>query len=349
MELLENLFTNITAWTRTLLTSWSVPTGGIELVVLLMAIIAIIGLIITNALILVWFERKVAGFIQERPGPNRIGPAGFFQTVADTLKLLGKEDVVPRAADRWVFRIAAPLVFVPAIMLYAVIPFGKNMVPVNLEVGLFYCFSIASLGTMSFLMAGWGSNNKYSLLGGMRTVAQMISYEIPLLLSVLGVVMIVGSLNMSSIVAAQQKVWFILLQPVAFLIYFVAATAELNRGPFDLPEGEQELIAGVYTEFSGMRWALFFLAEYTNMVANAAIAVTLFFGGWQGPGLLPSWMWFILKVYVLVFMFMVIKWTFPKIRVDHLMHFGWKFLIPLSLANLLLTGVGIQIYKAIGG
>lgn len=348
MELLERLFVNIAGLARTLMAGWSIPNSLIELVVLILGIIAIIGLIIVDAIILVWLERKVAGFIQERPGPNRLGPAGFFQTIADTFKLLGKEDVIPRSADRWVFRLAAPLVFVPAIMLYAVIPFGKDMVPVDLNVGLFYCFSIASLGTMSFLMAGWGSHNKYSLLGGMRTVAQMISYEIPLLLSVLGVVMIVGSLNLSDIVAAQKNVWFIIIQPVAFVIYLIAATAELNRGPFDLPEGEQELVAGVYTEFSGMRWALFFLAEYTNMVATAAIAVTLFFGGWHGPWL-PSWMWFFLKVYLIIFFFMVIKWTYPRIRVDHLMHFGWKFLIPLSLANLLLTGVGIEIYRVMRG
>lgn len=345
---LENLFTGIASYVRILLANWSVADNLADLVILLLVIGAIIGLNTINVLILVWLERKVAGFVQERPGPNRLGPAGLFQTVADALKLLSKEDVGPRSADRWVFRLAAPLVFVPAIMLYAVLPFGKDMVPVDLNVGLFYCFSIASIGTMSFLMAGWGSHNKYSLLGGMRTVAQMISYEIPLLLSVLGVVMIVGSLNLSDIVAAQKNVWFILIQPVAFLIYFIAATAELNRGPFDLPEGEQELIAGVYTEYSGMRWALFFLAEYTNMTATSAIAVTLFFGGWHGPWL-PSWMWFFLKVYVLVFIFMLIKWTFPRIRVDHLMHFGWKFLIPLSLANLLLTGVGIEIYRVIGG
>ncbi|NLC06687.1 MAG: NADH-quinone oxidoreductase subunit NuoH [Syntrophomonadaceae bacterium] len=348
MELLERLFVNIAGLARTLMAGWSLPNSIIELVVLILGIIAIIGLIIVDAIILVWLERKIAGFIQERPGPNRLGPAGVFQTIADTFKLLGKEDVIPRSADRWVFRLAPPLVFVPAIMLYAVIPFGKDMVPVDLNVGLFYCFSIASLGTMSFLMAGWGSHNKYSLLGGMRTVAQMISYEIPLLLSVLGVVMIVGSLNLSDIVAAQKNVWFIIIQPVAFIIYLIAATAELNRGPFDLPEGEQELVAGVYTEFSGMRWALFFLAEYTNMVATAAIAVTLFFGGWHGPWL-PSWMWFFLKVYLIIFFFMVIKWTYPRIRVDHLMHFGWKFLIPLSLANLLLTGVGIEIYRFMRG
>ncbi|NLK50866.1 MAG: NADH-quinone oxidoreductase subunit NuoH [Syntrophomonadaceae bacterium] len=348
MDVLENLFTNIALYARNLLMEWSVSYSVIELVILFLAIIGILGLIVLDALILVWLERKVVGFIQERPGPNRLGPAGFFQTIADTLKLLSKEDVVPRSADRWLFLLAAPIVFVPAIMLYAVIPFGKDMVAVNLNVGLFYCFSIASLGTVSFLMAGWGSRNKYSLLGGMRTVAQMISYEIPLLLSVLGVVMIVGSLNLSDIVSAQRNVWFILIQPVAFVIYFIAATAELNRGPFDLPEGEQELVAGVYTEYSGMRWALFFLAEYTNLVATAALAVTLFFGGWHGPWL-PSWMWFFIKVYFLIFIFMLVKWTYPRIRVDHLMHFGWKFLIPLSLVNLVLTGVGIEIYRVMGG
>ena len=348
MDVLENLFTNIALYARNLLMEWSVSYSVIELVILFLAIIGILGLIVLDALILVWLERKVVGFIQERPGPNRLGPAGFFQTIADTLKLLSKEDVVPRSADRWLFLLAAPIVFVPAIMLYAVIPFGKDMVAVNLNVGLFYCFSIASLGTVSFLMAGWGSRNKYSLLGGMRTVAQMISYEIPLLLSVLGVVMIVGSLNLSDIVSAQRNVWFILIQPVAFVIYFIAATAELNRGPFDLPEGEQESVAGVYTEYSGMRWALFFLDEYTNLVATAALAVTLFFGGWHGPWL-PSWMWFFIKVYFLIFIFMLVKWTYPRIRVDHLMHFGWKFLIPLSLVNLVLTGVGIEIYRVMGG
>ncbi|NPV91628.1 MAG: NADH-quinone oxidoreductase subunit NuoH [Firmicutes bacterium] len=347
MNRLEDVFVNLGDWVRTLVAGWTASTSLADLAVTLLGIAGIIALILVDVMLLVWGERKVAGFLQERPGPNRVGPAGLLQTMADALKLLGKEDIVPTRTDKWVFRIAAPLVFVPAIMLYAVIPYGKGMVPVDLSVGLFYCFSISSLGTMSFLMAGWGSCNKYSLLGGMRTVAQMISYEIPLLLSVLGVVMIAGSLNLSEIVAAQNRVWFILLQPVAFVIFFMAATAELNRGPFDLPEGEQELVAGVYTEYSGMRWALFFLAEYTNMVSMSAIAVTLFFGGWQGPWF-PSWVWFLLKVYFVVFIFMVVKWTFPRIRVDHLMNFSWKVLIPVSLANILLTGVGIEIFNWLG-
>lgn len=347
MNNLENIFINLGAWVRALVNDWTASTSLADLAVLLLGVAGILTLILVDVMLLVWGERKVAGFLQERPGPNRVGPAGLLQTMADALKLLGKEDIVPTRVDKWVFRIAAPLVFVPAIMLYAVIPYGRGMVPVDLNVGLFYCFSIASLGTMSFLMAGWGSCNKYSLLGGMRTVAQMISYEIPLLLSVLGVVMIAGSLNLSDIVAAQDKVWFIVLQPVAFIIFFMAATAELNRGPFDLPEGEQELVAGVYTEYSGMRWALFFLAEYTNMVSMSAIAVTLFFGGWHGPWF-PSWIWFLLKVYFVVFIFMVVKWTFPRIRVDHLMNLSWKALIPASLANILITGVGIQLYNWLG-
>jgi len=347
VQALENIFVNIAAWTRSTSIDFGLNTSIADFVVLLLGIGAIIGLITFNAILLVWWERKVAGFVQQRPGPNRLGPAGIFQSVADALKLLSKEDIVPSQTDKWVFRIAAPLVFVPAIMLYAVIPFGQGMVPVDLNVGLFYCFSIASLGTMSFLMAGWGSCNKYSLIGGMRTVAQMISYEIPLLLSVMGVVMISGSLNMSAIVAAQKSIWFVFLQPIGFVIFFMAATAELNRGPFDLPEGEQELVAGVYTEYSGMRWALFFLAEYTNLVAMSAIAVTLFFGGWQGP-FLPSWMWFFIKVYVVVFVFMWVRWTFPRIRIDHLMNFSWKVLIPVALANILFTGIGLEIYKLVG-
>ncbi|MDH7479039.1 MAG: NADH-quinone oxidoreductase subunit NuoH [Syntrophomonadaceae bacterium] len=347
MNSVENIFVNLGGWVHQLVAELTASARLADLAVLLLGIGGIITLILVDVTILIWMERKVAGFIQERPGPNRLGPAGIIQTVADALKLLGKEDIVPTQADKWVFRIAAPLVFVPAIMLYAVLPYGRGMVPVDLNVGLFYCFSIASLGTMSFLMAGWGSRNKYSLLGAMRTVAQMISYEIPLLLSVLGVVMITGSLKLSDIVAAQSRVWFILLQPLAFIIFFLATTAELNRGPFDLPEGEQELVAGVYTEYSGMRWALFFLAEYTNLVSISAIAVTLFLGGWQGP-LLPSWMWFIIKVYLVVFLFMWVRWTFPRIRVDQLMNFSWKVLIPASLANILITGVGLQVYSWLG-
>ena len=263
------------------------------------------------------------------------------------MKLLTKEDIIPSRADRWIF-MSAPLLFiVVAVMLYAVLPLGKDMAVVDLNVGLFYFISLGSLSTICLLMAGWGSNNKWSLLGAMRSVAQMISYEIPLAFSLLGVVMIAGSLNLGEIVNAQNRYWFILLQPVAFLVYFIAATAELNRGPFDMPEAEQELTAGVYTEYTGMRWALFFLAEYTNLVAVSALAATLFFGGGQGHWL-PSWIWIIIKTYLIMLVFMWMKWTFPRIRMDHLMAFSWKVLIPVSLANILVTGLGIEFFRGMG-
>lgn len=232
-------------------------------------------------------------------------------------------------------------------MLYAVLPLGNNMAVVDLNVGLFYFISLASLSTICLLMAGWGSNNKWSLLGAMRSVAQMISYEIPLVFSLLGVVMIAGSLNLTDIVTAQNRVWFIILQPVAFIIYFIAATAELNRGPFDMPEAEQELTAGAYTEYTGMRWALFFLAEYTNLVAVSVLAATLFLGGGHGPWL-PSWLWIIIKTYLIMLVFMWMKWTFPRIRMDHLLSFSWKVLIPVSLANILVTGAGIELFRWMG-
>ncbi|MGI6469694.1 MAG: NADH-quinone oxidoreductase subunit NuoH [Syntrophomonadaceae bacterium] len=344
---MEHLFTD----TAYMLTSWMVGLGikpvWADLILLVVQWAIIIAIVTVNVIILIWLERKVSGFIQERLGPNRLGPFGAFQTIADAMKLLTKEDIIPSRADRWIF-MSAPLLFiVVAVMLYAVLPLGKDMAVVDLNVGLFYFISLGSLSTICLLMAGWGSNNKWSLLGAMRSVAQMISYEIPLAFSLLGVVMIAGSLNLGEIVNAQNRYWFILLQPVAFLVYFIAATAELNRGPFDMPEAEQELTAGVYTEYTGMRWALFFLAEYTNLVAVSALAATLFFGGGQGHWL-PSWIWIIIKTYLIMLVFMWMKWTFPRIRMDHLMAFSWKVLIPVSLANILVTGLGIEFFRGMG-
>ncbi|NLN86117.1 MAG: NADH-quinone oxidoreductase subunit NuoH [Syntrophomonadaceae bacterium] len=344
---MENLFINIA---RTL-SDWLLQLGlshfWTDLVLLVVQWTAIILIITLNVIILVWLERKISGFIQQRLGPNRLGPFGCFQTIADTLKLLTKEDIIPSQTDKLIFKTAPMFFIIVSVLLYAVIPMGKDMVVVDLNVGLFYFISVGSLTTIAILMAGWSSNNKWSLLGAMRSVAQMISYEIPLAFSLLGVVMIAGSLNLSAIVAAQSNIWFIVLQPVAFVTYFIAATAELNRGPFDMPEAEQELTAGAYTEYTGMRWALFFLAEYTNLVAVSALAATLFFGGWQGP-LLPSWMWIIIKTYLIMLVFMWMKWTFPRIRMDHLMSLSWKVLVPVSLINILVTGVGIEIFKGMG-
>lgn len=344
---MENLFLNIARMLHTWLVSGGLSTTGADLILLFIKWACILGIVTMNVIVLIWLERKVSGFIQQRLGPNRLGPYGAFQTIADALKLLTKEDIIPARTDRWIFMTAPMFFIVVAVMLYLVLPLGKDMAIVNLNVGLFYFISLGSLSTICLLMAGWGSNNKWSLMGAMRSVAQMVSYEIPLAFSLLGVVMITGSLNLSDIVAAQNRFWFVLLQPIAFVTYFIAATAELNRGPFDMPEGEQELTAGVYTEYSGMRWALFFLAEYTNLVAVSALASTLFFGGWKGP-FLPSWIWIILKTYLVMLVFMWLKWTFPRIRMDHLMSLSWRVLIPVSLANVLVTGVGIEFFHWMG-
>lgn len=344
---MENWFVDIAHALVAWLTGLGVPLGWADLILLVVQWVAIVVIVVLNITVLIWLERKVSGFIQQRLGPNRLGPFGIFQTIADAIKLLTKEDIIPSRADKLIFKTAPMLFIIISVMLYAVIPMGNGMAIVDLNVGLFYFISVGSLSTIALLMAGWGSNNKWSLLGGMRSVAQMISYEIPLAFSLLGVVMITGSLKMSDIVAAQGNIWFVVLQPIAFITYFIAATAELNRGPFDMPEAEQELTAGAYTEYTGMRWALFFLAEYTNLVAVSALMATVFFGGWQGPWL-PSWLWIIIKTYIILNVFFLLKWTFPRIRMDHLMSFSWKFLIPVSLANILLTGAGIEFFMWMG-
>ncbi|MHB1420944.1 MAG: NADH-quinone oxidoreductase subunit NuoH [Bacillota bacterium] len=341
---MENLFVNISGAIRSWLQTVGLSLTGTQVIIVLVWAAAILVFILLNVLYLGYLERKLGAFFQQRPGPNRVGPRGLLQLPMDVLKLFGKEDIIPRAADRWVFRIAAIAMFVPTLMLFVVVPFGNRMIAADLNIGIFYFIAISSTTTIAVIMAGWGSNNKYSLLGGMRMVAQMVSYEIPLVLSLLGVVMLTGSMRMTDIIASQKHLWYIVLQPVAFIIYLIAATAELNRGPFDLPEGEQEIVAGPFTEYSGFRWALFTLAEYGNLVSVSAIAVTLFLGGWQGPWL-PSWLWFIIKVYGMIFIFMWFKWTFPRIRIDHLMHLNWKFLLPISLVNIFATGVGIKVYQ----
>ncbi len=318
------------------------PAWLADLAMIAVQIGAIFAVIMASAIVLVYAERKVSAFMQMRIGPNRVGPWGILQTTADMLKLLSKEDIVPRAAERRVWALAPVLLFVPAVAAYAVLPLDAGLVFADLNIGIFYFVAISSQATLPFLMAGWASNNKYALLGGMRTVAQMISYEIPLVFSLLGVVMLTGSMKMSDIVGAQRDFWFILIQPAAFLVYVIAATAETNRTPFDLVEAESEIIAGPFTEYSGMRWSLFFLAEYANLVAVSAIAATVFLGGWQGPWL-PGWLWFTAKVVMMIYVFMWFRWTFPRIRVDQLMSFGWKGLLPLALVNVVVTGIGIYI------
>ncbi len=313
----------------------------------------IVGLIVIlifsqlNALFLVWLERKVAGHIQVRIGPKEVGPFGLLQTIVDGLKLIGKELITPKRADKILFIIAPVLVFVPVLVPFIVLPFSKSLPLNDMNVGLLVVFSFSTINVLAILIAGWGSNNKYALLGAIRSVAQNIAYEIPLLLSVLSVVLMTKTLQMSKIVEAQSSYWFFLVQPIAALIYFICATAETNRAPFDIPEAESELVAGFHTEFSGMRFGLFFLAEYTNVFVVCAVATTLFLGGWTGPfgyslGI-PGIVWFLAKTYLLVFVIMWFRWTFPRLRFDQLITFSWKVLIPLALANLVITAGVIKL------
>ncbi|MBE3583070.1 MAG: NADH-quinone oxidoreductase subunit NuoH [Limnochordaceae bacterium] len=295
--------------------------------------------ILLNVLFLIWLERKISGHVQNRPGPVYTGRFGLLQTLADALKVLLKEDVIPAGADRWVFVLAPLVAFVPSVMIWVVIPFSRGVQAQDLNIGILYVAALASFTVPSLLMAGWSSDNKWSLMGALRSAAQLISYEVPLILAELGVVVLAGSLRLSDIIAAQQRsVWFLFLQPVGFVVYFIAALAESNRTPFDLPEAESELVAGFNTEYSGFRWSIFFLTEYANLLGMASLAATLFLGGWSGP-FLPPFVWFVIKTYFFVFLAMWIRWTLPRIRVDQLMDLGWKFLLPVALVNLVVTGV----------
>jgi len=287
----------------------------------------------------IWFERRALGRMQARLGPNRVGPLGLLQPVADALKVLIKEDIVPAKADKLVHWLAPVVAFVPVLMIFAVIPFQDGALLADLNIGILYVVAISSVATVGIFMAGWGSSNKYSLLGAMREVASVVSYEIPLVITIAGVVLIAGTLSLNQIVLAQD-VPFILLQPLGFLLFFIGACAEINRSPFDLLEADSELTAGFHTEYSGMKFAMFYLVEYAEALAMSAIITTLFLGGWRGP-LLPPWLWFLIKVVVVFFVMVWTRTTLPRVRIDQLMALAWKFLLPLALINLLITAIEV--------
>ena len=310
---------------------------GKETARVIIGLVGVLIIVVVNALLLTWVERKVSGRMQRRIGPKEVGPFGLIQPIADGLKLLGKELLTPANVDRPLYFLAPILIFVPVLVSFVVIPFDSYLQVKDINVGILVILAFSSLSVLSILIAGWGSNNKYALIGAIRSVAQNIAYEIPLLLSLLAVVFMVNSLSLKDVVEAQKCVWFVVYQPFAFLIFFIACVAETNRTPFDLPEAESELVAGFHTEYSGMRFALFFLAEYTNIMIVSAIATVFFLGGYLGP-VLPGIVWFFIKTYLLVFVIMWFRWTFPRVRFDQLLNFSWKILIPVSLVNLIITG-----------
>ncbi len=301
--------------------------------------VVIIAFVLTMVMAAIYIERRGMGRMQSRLGPNRTGPFGLLQPVADAVKVLLKENIVPTKADKLVHWLAPVVAFAPAMMLFAVIPFQNGALLADLNIGILYIVAISSISTVGIFMAGWSSSNKYSLLGAMRNVAAIVSYEIPLVLAIVGVVLIAGSLSLNQIVIAQD-IPFILLQPLGFFLFFAAGCAEINRSPFDLMEADSEIVAGFHTEYSGMKFAMFYLVEYAEAIAISAIITTLFLGGWRGP-LLPPWLWFVIKIVAVFFAMVWTRTTLPRIRIDQLMAFAWKFLLPLAVINLIITAIQV--------
>jgi len=305
----------------------------------IVGIVVVLGFVLTMVIVFIYFERRLLGRFQIRLGPNRLGPEGIFQPLATAVKVLLKEDIVPSRADKLVHWLAPVIVFAPILLIFAVVPFGEGAIFADLNVGIIYVVAISSVSAVGIYMAGWGSSNKYALIAALRTVAQMVSYELPVVLSILGVVLMVGSLSMNQIVDS-QNIPFILLQPLGFIIFFLAALAEMNRCPFDLLEADSEIVAGYHTEYSGMKFALFYLGEYGHAVAYSAIIATLFLGGWQGP-LLPPILWLLIKIVAVFFVIVWMRSTLPRLRVDQLMGFAWKALLPMAVINLFVVAAEV--------
>jgi len=328
-------------------------------IALILAIVPLLVAALTLA------ERKIIAFMQVRLGPMRVGPWGLLQPIADPIKLLLKEDIIPERADRWIFTLAPVICLIPAFIVLAVIPigptitiFGKqiSLYVTDVNIGVLYVLSISSVGVLGIILGGWASNSKYPLLGALRSAAQMVSYEVALGFSIIGVLMLAGTLSLVNIVEAQRNagVWYVFLQPIGFILFFICGVAETNRAPFDLPEAESELVAGFHTEYSGFRFSLFFLAEYANMITVSAMAVTLFWGGWLRPfpnipalaflDLIPPVLWFAAKVIVFLYFYLWFRASWPRYRYDQLMKLGWQFLLPISIANVILTAILVVVF-----
>jgi NADH-quinone oxidoreductase subunit H len=324
----------------------------VRILIMLIKIVVVFSAAMLHVAYSTWWERKIIGHMQVRLGPMKVGYHGLLQPIADGVKLFFKEDIIPSAGDKFVFKLAPMIAIFAAVSALAVIPFYDGFVIADINVGLLFLFAMSSLGAYGIIMSGWSSNSKYAFLGGLRSAAQVVSYEIALALSLVGIMMLSGSLNLVEIVQAQQKHWYgmyVVPQFIAYIIFMICAFAETNRTPFDLPEAESELVAGYFVEYSGMRFALFFMGEYTAMIVMSCIAVTCFWGGWTLPPIImttfpfltviPGVVWFMLKVYCHLFLYYWVRATVPRFRYDHLMSLGWKVLIPLSLANLVITAI----------
>jgi len=339
-------------------------------VIPLLKIAVLLNAVLLAVTYMTLLERKVIAWVQVRLGPMRVGPQGVLQPIADAVKLILKEDITPARADRWVFTLAPILSMVPALIAFAVIPFGSDVTIfgyrvslfiADINVGLLYIVSITSIGVYGIILAGYASNSKYPLLAGLRASAQLISYEIAVTMMLVSIVVMSGTLSMVGIVEAQRGsgVWYAFVQPVAFVILFIGGLAETNRAPFDMPEAEQELTGGFHTEYSGMRFALFFLAEYANMIVVSAVATTLFLGGWLRPfpnvamlwplDYIPGWIWFVMKTFAFLYVFIWIRATLPRYRYDQLMRLGWKVMLPLALANVLVTALVLLAVDKLSG
>jgi NADH-quinone oxidoreductase subunit H len=309
-----------------------------QTITILIIIVGVLLVMLSIAAGLIWLERRLLALWQDRYGPNRVGPFGLLQVLADMLKIFMKEDWVPKFVDKPIFVIAPAVVVATVLMSFAIIPYAPGIFVVDFNIGLLFFLAMSSLGAYSIVLGGWSSNNKYSLLGAMRGSAQMITYEVFMGLSLMGIVMITGSFSLVDIVEAQRNIWFFIPQFVGFIIFMVAGLAETHRLPFDIPEAESELIAGYHSEYSGMKFGMFFVGEYLGITLISALITTLFFGGWLGPDFLPGVIWFLIKMFVFIGLFILLRASLPRPRYDQLMSYGWKLLLPLSLLNLLVTG-----------
>lgn len=311
----------------------------------ILTLVLVLLVMVTIAAGLIYVERRMLAVWQDRLGPNRTGPFGLLQVMADMIKIFFKEDWIPKFADKRVFVLAPMIIMMTILMTFAVIPFTPLISVINLNIGVLFFLAMSSLGAYSVVLAGWSSNNKYSLLGAIRGSAQMLSYEVFMGISLMGVVVMAGTFNLHDIVMAQHSIWYFIPQFVGFIVFFIAGIAETHRLPFDIPEAESELVAGYHSEYSGMKFGMFFVGEYLGITLISAIIVTLYFGGWRGPHFLPPVVWFLIKMFVFILIFILMRASLPRPRYDQLMSYGWKILLPLSLLNLLITGACVLYFR----